>query len=874
MSSPSRLGQAYVRSPRRGSSSERRVARRRQLNLGHLEDRSVPSFLAPVNNPAGGYPVAIASGLFNNDAIPDLVVANSAASTVSVFLGNGDGSFGSAIDSATGANPNSIAVGDFDADGKLDVATANGGDVSVLRGNGDGTFQAPTSLSVGDSPVSVASGDFTGDGKMDLGVTSNTYYPGWWDSYWGWNPGWYVGHANVMIGNGAGSFAAPMASYLGQGYHMGAAADDFNGDGRDDFAACNIDYSLVDVVLADSTGALGSLQELGAGYSPQSVTAGDLSGDGKSDLVTANWGGQDVSVLLGNGSGGFGGAQDYNAGGNPTSVILGDFNAMGGDGKMDIAVATGNGSGVVVLLGAGGGVFRPPVAALSSEYLGGIAAGDFNGDGWLDAAAAAGSANSASVFTNDHNWPALDAPSLSINDITITEGNTGTTMANFTVSLSSVPGQTVNVDYTTVDGTATVADGDYQLTSGTLIFGPNDLTKTIPVPINGDRNAEWTEGFSVRLGSPSNVFVSDGLGAGTINDDEPTITIVPSVSGKEGDTGTTPFSFTVNVSSDYDADISVDYATADLTDDEQYWYGPGATAGVDYQAASSTLVIPAHTPSATIPVSVIGDRVGEPDELFWMNINGSNYAHVGYPNRSLATIQNDEPLVSIANATSVTEGNTGTTTTMNFTVSLSVPAAAPITVSFATADGSATVAGGDYVANSNSVIFNIGDQTKTIPVTIKGDQLGENDEYLYVNLTGADGAVISGYGYGYGYILDDEPKININSPASIMEGDKGTKPLTFTVTLSAPATQTVTVFYQTFNSSAAAGSDYVATSGTLTFTQGQSSKTITVQIKGDNKKENTEYFYVQLSNASSNSLISNSTGWGTILDDDGPHGRK
>src|SRR5262249_10943952 len=360
--------------------------------------------------------------------------------------------------------------------------------------------------------------------------------------------------------------------------------------------------------------------------------------------------------------------------------------------------------------------------------------------------------------------------------------------------------------------------------------------------------------FSVRLGAPSNAFVSDPLGTGTIVDDEPTITIVPNVSGKEGDSGTTPFSFTVNLSSEYDAAITVDYASADLTAGEQYWYGPGATAGVDYQATSGTLTIPAHTPSGTIIVPVIGDRVGEPDELFWMNISNANYAHLGYPTQSLATIVNDEPYVSISNAASVTEGNTGTTTTMNFTVSLSAPAAAPITVTFATADGSATVAGGDYVSNSSSVTFGVGDQTKTIPVTVKGDRLGEGDEYLYVNLTGADGAVISSSN-AYGYILDDEPKISINSPAAILEGDKGTKPLTFTVSLSASYDQTVTVFYTTVNSSATAGSDYVATSGTLTFTAGQTSKPINVQIKGDRKKESTEYFYVQLSSPSTNASI-------------------
>jgi hypothetical protein len=125
-----------------------------------------------------------------------------------------------------------------------------------------------------------------------------------------------------------------------------------------------------------------------------------------------------------------------------------------------------------------------------------------------------------------------------------------------------------------------------------------------------------------------------------------------------------------------------------------------------------------------------------------------------------------------------------------------------------------------------------------------------------------------------GSILDDEPRISINSPASIMEGDKGMKALTFTVSLATAYDQDVTVSYQTFNSSAVAGSDYVATSGTLTIPAGQTSRTFTVQIRGDRKREWTESFYVQLNNPSSNATIWNAYGWGTILDDDGPHGRR
>src|SRR5262245_39164894 len=128
--------------------ARRRRIRRRPpgspLNLEALEDRSVPGFLAPVNYAVGQSPQDVISADLNNDAVPDLAVTNFNNNSVSVLLGNGDGTFQPARNSATGTWPNLLAVGDFNSDGKLDLLTRDGPfNLSVLLGNGNGTFQLP-----------------------------------------------------------------------------------------------------------------------------------------------------------------------------------------------------------------------------------------------------------------------------------------------------------------------------------------------------------------------------------------------------------------------------------------------------------------------------------------------------------------------------------------------------------------------------------------------------------------------------------------------------------------------------------------------------------------------------------------------------------
>jgi hypothetical protein len=220
----------------------------------------------------------------------------------------------------------------------------------------------------------------------------------------------------------------------------------------------------------------------------------------------------------------------------------------------------------------------------------------------------------------------------------------------------------------------------------------------------------------------------------------------------------------------------------------------------------------------------------------------------------------------------LTEGNTGLQAN-TFTVTLSAASIQPVTISYATANGSAT-AGSDYQTASGTLTIPAGQTTGTISVLVNGDTTPEPNESFFVNLTSAEGATIAD-GQGVGTIVDDDvalPAISI-SDASVVEGNSGARQMMFTVSLSQASTQEVRVNFATANGTATTGNlDYAAESGTLRFAAGETSRTITVLILGDKKKESDETFLVNLS-AAANGTIADGQGVGTILNDDGGAGK-
>ena len=218
----------------------------------------------------------------------------------------------------------------------------------------------------------------------------------------------------------------------------------------------------------------------------------------------------------------------------------------------------------------------------------------------------------------------------------------------------------------------------------------------------------------------------------------------------------------------------------------------------------------------------------------------------------------------------VAEGTTGVQSAA-LTVTLSEPLKKSVSVDYRTLDGSATT-GSDYHAVSGKLTFANGETAKTILVPVYGDQVPENNESLSVRLSNPKGATIAD-GQGFVDILDSSPRLSINNEVGYEGGL-----MTFTITLSAPLTTAFTVDFTTLDGDpvenpANAGQDYVATSGSLTFAPGETTKTITVQLLADSEPEYDEYFYVHLSNPSAPVFITGDA-WGTIYGELGsPYGR-
>jgi RHS repeat-associated protein len=397
------------------------------LGDGHGGFGSVSTFTV------GASPKWLATGDFNADGKVDLVTANGADNTVSVLIGNGSGSFaastvsGASRDYAVGASPQYVLVADFNADGKLDIATANNGGqgsslpiLSVLLGNGNGTFQTAWNSTLGgqtwDMSSTLAVADFNGDGKPDLAIG---------------NPS--ADYVTIATGNGDGTFTFAsrvtpndsLSSPNGTGAGGSVASADLNGDGKADLVIAgtqSASVTPVDVWFGNGDGTFGSESVYYAGGGPASISIADLNADGKPDIAVTNFGSTaessgagrsgGVSILLNDGTGHFAGSITYASGAGATSVALADFNQ---DGTPDLLVADQADNSLTLDAAVGDGTFvaprdvlvQPPTNGSNPPTLVGgpqqfSTSRDFNHDGIKDLAVvenSAGGSGYVSVLT-------------------------------------------------------------------------------------------------------------------------------------------------------------------------------------------------------------------------------------------------------------------------------------------------------------------------------------------------------------------------------------------------------------------------------------------------------------------------------------------
>ena len=280
-------------------------------------------------------PQSVALGDVDKDGNLDIVTANYGTSQVGVLLGNGDGTFRTVVtyDSGTGSTPTGVALGDVNADGKLDIITANygNGKVGVLLGVLGG-FNSPVLYTTGTNPQSVALGDVNADGLLDI-ITANT----------GSN------NMGVLLGSGSGTFGI-MTPYNSGGNPQSVTLGDVNADGKLDIVTANTGSTDVGVLLGSGSGTFGAVTTYGTGSnSSQSAALGDVNGDRNLDIITANYGTNTVGVLLGSASGTFSTMPPFAllSGGAPYGMTLGDVNA---DGEPDVVTTDNNASRVEVLV--------------------------------------------------------------------------------------------------------------------------------------------------------------------------------------------------------------------------------------------------------------------------------------------------------------------------------------------------------------------------------------------------------------------------------------------------------------------------------------------------------------------------------------------
>jgi hypothetical protein len=267
---------------------------------------------------------------FNLDGNLDLAVANAGDNTISILLGNGDGTFLPGMDFATGIAPHSVIAGDFNRDGLADLAVTNlnGGSVSILIGNGNGTFIPRVDYEAGPGAAGIVAADFNRDGFVDLAVADSNTPSRLGDR----------GRISILLGNGDGTFQAHVDSFTASLRPFDLVAADFDADGQLDLAVTTnlSEFGTVSILRGAGDGTFEMTTNYSTGRIARGIAAGDFNLDGKLDLAVVNINTSTLAILKGKGDGTFQSQSRYATGALPIALVAADFNS---DGALDAAIA-------------------------------------------------------------------------------------------------------------------------------------------------------------------------------------------------------------------------------------------------------------------------------------------------------------------------------------------------------------------------------------------------------------------------------------------------------------------------------------------------------------------------------------------------------
>jgi hypothetical protein len=461
------------------------------------------------------------------------------------------------------------------------------------------------------------------------------------------------------------------------------------------------------------------------------------------------------------------------------------------------------------------------------------------------------------------------APAVSINDVTAAEGDSSTTPFGFSVTQNRFSQLLTQVGFNLSPGTAT-AGSDYTSTSGSLQIPPGSTSNNaLTVNVLGDTTHEANETFNVNLTGPVNATIADGLGVGTItNDDPPVISIASAPAASEGHSGTTLKVFPVTLNAPSSETVTVGFNT---TASAATPGGDPNAGGEDFEALTGTVTFLPGDTSESVSIEINGDTVHEPTELVTVTLSGPSNATISPTAGSAGSnINNDDvPPAVFINDVTAAEGAPAATTPFGFTVTQDRFSQFTTTVSFNLSPGTAT-AGSDYTSTSGSLQILPGSTSNNLlSINVLGDAIHEMDETFNVNLTGPTNATMAD-GLGVGTITDDDPlTVSINNDAQVVEGNSGTTPMTFTVSLNRLAQASTTVFFNITDGTATSPADYSPKGGAqITIPAMQASNQFSISIVGDVLDELDETFNITLNSATQGGLGSATSSLGTIIDND------